>query len=320
MKEEVIICKEVLYEYNYFEKAEGLAGSIKDFFFREVKKKRAVDNVTLCINKGELVGLLGPNGAGKTTLIKMLIGILKPEAGEVYCNGSVPYDREYGFLKKIGVVLGQKSQLSWDLPAMDTLYLLREIYEIPRKVFDERVNDLAEKLNVSDKLRIPVRKLSLGERVKCELICSLIHNPDILFLDEPTLGMDIVSQRFVYDFLNTLNQTKKTTIIFTSHYIQDIENLAQRVILIKEGKIVSDGTLNQLKENYKSERSYVIETDGTKPELDAIGVGMTRISDNKYKVYVDAESAMLKSISLSNVISIGEDKMELDEILESIFG
>ncbi len=316
----MIRCEEVLYEYSYFEKKEGLGGSIKDFFFREVKKKKAVDKVSLSIKRGELVGLLGPNGAGKTTLIKILIGILQPEEGEVRCNGYIPYDRKYEFLKKIGVVLGQKSQLSWDLPAMDTLYLLREIYEIPRKEFDERLDDLAEKLNVKDKLRIPVRKLSLGERVKCELICSLIHNPDILFLDEPTLGMDIVSQRFVYDFLNDINQTRKTTIIFTSHYIQDIENLAKRVVLVKGGKIVSDGTLNQLKENYKTERSYVIETDGTKPELEAVGVGMTKLSDNKYKVFVDAESAVLKSISLSNVVSIDEDKMELDEILESIFG
>ena len=249
----------------------------------------------------------------------MLIGIICPDGGEIKCSDSIPYKREYRFLKKIGVVLGQKSQLNWDLPPIDTLYLLREIYEIPRADFDERLNELAIRLNVLDKLRVPVRKLSLGERVKCELICSLIHNPDVLFLDEPTLGMDIVSQKFVYDFLNHINKNKKTTIIFTSHYIQDIENLANRVILIKSGKIISDTSLEQLKENYKVDRTYVIETDGTRPDLDASGLVMEKLSENKYKVFVESEEAVLKNISLANVISIGEEKMELEEILQSIF-
>lgn len=319
MNNEVIRCKDVSYAYSYFEKKEGVRGALADFFFRKVEKRTAIDSVSLSIKKGELVGLLGPNGAGKTTLIKMLIGIICPDEGEIKCSDSIPYKREYRFLKKIGVVLGQKSQLNWDLPPIDTLYLLREIYEIPRADFDERLNELAIRLNVLDKLRVPVRKLSLGERVKCELICSLIHNPDVLFLDEPTLGMDIVSQKFVYDFLNHINKNKKTTIIFTSHYIQDIENLANRVILIKSGKIISDTSLEQLKENYKVDRTYVIETDGTRPDLDASGVVMEKLSENKYKVFVESEEAVLKNISLANVISIGEEKMELEEILQSIF-
>lgn len=204
----MIKIENLFYSYNSFEKDSGFLGSLKDFFKRREIKKSAIEDFNLEIETGEIVGILGPNGSGKTTLIKLLTGILNPESGNIECEGYIPFKKERGYLKSIGVVIGQKSQLIWDLPAVETLEMLRCIYKIDKVSYRNKLNNMVKLLNLEDKLRIPVRKLSLGERIKFEIICALIHSPKILFLDEPTIGLDITSQRSIHEFLLDIN--KKT--------------------------------------------------------------------------------------------------------------
>ena len=315
----IIECKNVCFSYTYFEKQGGMCGTIKDFFGRQKKKITAINNVDFMVNRGEIVCILGANGAGKTTLMKLLIGILSNEKGDIHCNGYKPYSKDKEYLKSIGVVLGQKSQLIWDLPPIDTLKMLKEIYEIPKKDFEKRLNELVNSLKVSEKLRVPVRKLSLGERVKFELICALIHKPEILFLDEPTLGLDIVSQKFMYEFLQKINRVEKTTILFSSHYIQDIENLAKRVIVIKKGSIISDTSLSELKSQYTDKTSYIVETDGTELSMSMDGASLIKDENNKYRIFVTDKEPIVNFMNLKNVISIHKEEMELEDILVSIF-
>ena len=245
---EIIKCENLNYWYETYEKKSGIKGTLQDLWKRNHKRVMAIKNINISINKGEIVGLLGPNGAGKTTLIKLLTGILEVKSGEILCLNKTPYKKEKNYLKNIGVVMGQKSQLIWDLPAMETLRMLKEIYEIDRKEFEERLEKLLRLLNLKEKVSTPVRKLSLGERIKFELTCSLIHKPQILFLDEPTIGLDITSQYAVYDFLREVNRTENTTIILTSHYMKDIENLCERVVIILKGEKHFDLPLEELKE------------------------------------------------------------------------
>ena len=247
---EIIKCENLNYWYETYEKKSGIKGTLQDLWKRKHKKVMAIKDINVSINKGEIVGLLGPNGAGKTTLIKLLTGILKVKSGEILCLNKTPYKKEKIYLKNIGVVMGQKSQLIWDLPAMETLKMLKEIYEIDRTEFEERLEKLLRLLNLKEKVSTPVRKLSLGERIKFELTCSLIHRPQILFLDEPTIGLDITSQYAVYDFLREVNRTENTTIILTSHYMKDIENLCERVIIILKGEKHFDLPLEELKEKF----------------------------------------------------------------------
>jgi len=247
-RNEIIKCENLNYWYETYEKKSGIKGTLQDLWKRKHKKVMAIKDINVSINKGEIVGLLGPNGAGKTTLIKLLTGILEVKSGEILCLNKTPYKKEKNYLKNIGVVMGQKSQLIWDLPAMETLRMLKEIYEIDRKEFEERLEKLLRLLNLKEKVSTPVRKLSLGERIKFELTCSLIHRPQILFLDEPTIGLDITSQYAVYDFLREVNRTENTTIILTSHYMKDIENLCERVVIILKGEKHFDLPLEELKE------------------------------------------------------------------------
>lgn len=232
--------------YKIYQKEPGFLGSLKSFFSRKYEIVKAVDDVSFEIGEGELIGFIGPNGAGKTTTLKCLSGLLYPTLGKISVLGFTPYQRKNEFLKQISLVMGQKNQLWWDLPAMDSLILNKEIYDVSEKRFTEVVEELSKILEVKDLLKVQVRKLSLGERMKMELIAALIHSPKILFLDEPTIGLDVVMQKKLREFIKEYNIRYKATIILTSHYMGDVEALCKRVIVINHGKILFDGLLEDL--------------------------------------------------------------------------
>src|SRR3989338_5542223 len=246
MSQAVIYVQHLSKRYEYYKKAPGLLASVKSIFHREKLFTDAVKNVSFQIDTGELVGFLGPNGAAKTTTLKILSGILYPPSGEVQVLGYTPWERKPVFQKQFSLVMGQKNQLWWDLPAMETFILNKEIYEIPQKLFDRTVNELGQLLDIIDILEVPVRKLSLGQRMKCELAAALLHQPKVLFLDEPTIGLDVTSQQNIRTFLKKYNEQKKTTILLTSHYMDDIMELCKRVIIVNLGRIVYDGSLQEL--------------------------------------------------------------------------
>ncbi|OGG93252.1 MAG: multidrug ABC transporter ATP-binding protein [Candidatus Lambdaproteobacteria bacterium RIFOXYD2_FULL_50_16] len=225
------------------QKAPGFKGAIQSFFDRQFETKTAIENFDLEVAPGEIIGLLGPNGAGKTTLMKMFTGIIVPSEGSLNVLGTVPHKRSRDFRKQIALVMGQKSQLWWDLPALDSFLLLQKYYEIDKKTFEHRLNELSELLNVTKLLRVHVRKLSLGERMKLELMSSLLHDPKIIFLDEPTIGLDLVAQKNIRDFLLNYHGETGVTLILTSHYMADIQALAKRVVLVLEGQKRFDDSL-----------------------------------------------------------------------------
>lgn len=236
--------------FRTYKKEPGLGGAVRGLFKRTYDAVNAVDNVSFRIEEGEFVGFLGPNGAGKTTTLKMLSGLLHPSGGHAQVLGCVPWERKDEYRRQFALLLGQKNQLWWDLPARDSLELNARIYGLPQDQFRRTVDELASMLSVADKLSTAVRELSLGERMKCELIASLLHQPRVLFLDEPTIGLDVVSQRVVRDFLREHNQKRKTTIILTSHYMADIQELCERVIIIDHGKLFFDGRLNDILDRF----------------------------------------------------------------------
>ncbi len=232
--------------YTYHKKAPGLWSSVTSLFHREQLTTEAVKGISFSVSEGELVGFLGPNGAGKTTTLKMLAGILYPTSGTASVLGYVPWERKTAYQKQFSIVMGQKNQLWWDLPAMESFLLNKEIYEISDQQFDESLDELTTLLNLKDVLNVQARKLSLGQRMKAELTAALLHRPRVLFLDEPTIGLDVVSQEKMREFIRAYNQKKKTTIILTSHYMEDVEALAKRVIIIDRGAIFYDGQLSEL--------------------------------------------------------------------------
>jgi ABC-2 type transport system ATP-binding protein len=232
--------------YRIYKKQPGFWGGVKGLFKREFEETRAADNVSFSIGEGELVGFLGPNGAGKTTTLKMLSGLIYPTGGRARVAGFDPTKRENAYRRLFALVLGQKNQLWWDLPALESFYLLRAIYGLDHKQYQETLDELVTLLGVAPKLNVQVRELSLGERMKMELIAALLHRPRVLFLDEPTIGLDVISQKAVREFLRDYNRRTRTTILLTSHYMADISQLCERVIVIDHGKKIYDGDLDRI--------------------------------------------------------------------------
>ncbi|GAB6991922.1 ABC transporter ATP-binding protein [Paenibacillus pini] len=232
--------------FEYYKKEIGMRQSLKNLFFREKLVKEAVNNVSFSIAEGEVVGFLGPNGAGKSTTLKMLSGILHPTSGSVNVFGYTPWERKKQFKQIFSIVMGQKSQLWPDLPAGESIFLNKCIYQVPDADYRRTLDELSELLDVKELLGVQVRRLSFGERMKMELIASLIHKPKLMFLDEPTIGLDIISQRAVRNFLKYYNEQYRATVILTSHYMRDIEDLCPRAILINSGTIVYDGELKKI--------------------------------------------------------------------------
>ena len=241
----------------------GLKSSVRSLFKRQFNTVKAVDEIDFSIEPGEVVGFLGPNGAGKTTTLKMLSGLLFPTAGQVNVLGYVPSQRKASFLQQITLVMGNRSQLSWDLPALDSFDLQRAIYQIPAEQFKKTCDEFVELLDLKDKVKKPVRNLSLGERMKVEIIASLLHQPKVLFLDEPTIGLDVTMQRRIRSFISEYNQHYGATVLLTSHYMADVEALCKRVIVIHNGKLLFDGNLSKLIERFSAFKTIHVTTTGT---------------------------------------------------------
>lgn len=238
------LCK----HFRTFHRREGVWGSIQNLFVRDYKTVAAVDRVSFSIHRGEMVGYIGPNGAGKSTSIKMLTGILVPTSGEIRVNGFVPYRQRRQYVKTIGVVFGQRTQLWWDIAVIESFKLLRRIYDIPQRDFEARMERFNEILSIRDYLHTPVRKLSLGERMRCDLAAALLHNPPLLFLDEPTIGLDVVAKDHIRQFLRAINREFSTTVLLTTHDLDDIEELCRRIMIIDHGRVLYDGPLADLKQ------------------------------------------------------------------------
>lgn len=241
-------------QFEYYKKELGLRNSIKNLYHREKLIKDAVCDINFDIAEGEFVGFLGPNGAGKTTTLKMLSGILYPTSGKAEVMGYVPWERKKEFKKQFSIVMGQKNQLWWDLPANESFYLNKCIYELEDRAYQETLDELVELLDVKDLLDVQVRRLSLGERMKMELIAALIHRPKVILLDEPTIGLDIISQKKIREFLKVYNKEKKATILLTSHYMNDIEDLCKRVVIINQGKLAYDGDLSHVNDLFSQSK------------------------------------------------------------------
>lgn len=254
--------------YRVSKRESGLGSAVKSFFKRDYTLIEAIKGISFSIGEGEMVGYIGPNGAGKSTTIKILSGILIPDSGTCVVNGQVPWKDRKEYVRQIGVVFGQRSQLWWDIPVMDSFELLQAIYAIPAATYRSKLDELTELLHLEELLKTPTRQLSLGQRMRCELAASLLHDPKLLFLDEPTIGLDAVSKIAVRDFIKKMNEEHKTTVILTTHDMQDIEAITNRVILIGRGQKLMDGTLDDLRAEAASMEPEAGTSDSENEETD----------------------------------------------------
>lgn len=250
------------------ERSSGLAGAIKGLFYRRYRTITALDSISFSVEPGELVGYVGPNGAGKSTTVKILSGIMVPDSGQVTVLGRIPWKNRVEIVRNLGVVFGQRTQLWWDLPVIESFFLLKDIYRIPRRLFDTNIEQLVALLDIDELLNTPVRQLSLGQRMRCDLVAALLHNPQILFLDEPTIGLDATSKLAIRDFIKHINRVYRVTVILTTHDMDDIEALCKRVIVISQGNIFLDGTLEQLRTQVTTERRLIVDLEDQNERID----------------------------------------------------
>lgn len=298
-------------------------GSLKSLVKREYEEVHAVENISFSISPGELVGFIGPNGAGKTTTLKCLSGLLYPSSGNVDVLGYKPFDRKASYLKQISLVMGQKNQLWWDLPPTETFLLNKEIYQIPQDHYRKTLDDLVDLLDIKDILHTPVRKLSLGQRMKCELIAALLHSPKILFLDEPTIGLDVIMQKKLRDFIKEYNYKYKSTVMLTSHYMEDVRQLCSRVIVIDKGQLIFDGKLEELIKEYTQHKLITIILDKPVKKEDIIKLGEIKEYDfPKITISVKREksnkitSKLLKDFP---VLDINIEEENIEDIIRDLF-
>ena len=262
----IIEIKNVTKEFKVLNRREGLKGSIKDLFSRDYKTVRAVDNISMSIQQGEIVGYLGPNGAGKSTTIKMMTGVLEPTSGEILVSGNVPYRSRAKNAQEIGVVFGQRSQLWWALPLVESFRLLKDIYQIPDKDYEDMIALYRSLVDIDPLLHKPVRQMSLGQRTLSDILAAFLHNPKIVFLDEPTIGLDVSMKSKIRTLIHALNQQKNTTVILTTHDMGDVDALCQRIVIIDKGKMLYDNDISHLKGFFGSYRTLRIRVDGSLPE------------------------------------------------------
>jgi ABC-2 type transport system ATP-binding protein len=300
-----------------------MLGSLRSLVRPERVETHAVKGVDLRIERGELIGFLGPNGAGKTTTLKMLSGILFPTSGQSLVLGYVPHRRDPQMLRQISLVMGNKQQLWWDLPAWDSFLVLKELYEVDDAQFKRRVDRLVEALDLGDKVRSQVRKMSLGERMKCELVAALLHNPQIVFLDEPTIGLDVVSQKRIRDFLKEFHAEEGCTILLTSHYMQDVQELCDRVIVIDHGAIVFEGTLDYLSAKFSDSRRLKLTLSEPVDSVDLAKFGkLIEQTDSQVTFEVlRSETAAVTGALLQAlpVIDVAIEEVDIEEVIRDLF-
>lgn len=304
-------------------KQEGPAGALRNIFSRTYKDIEAVKNISFEIEQGELVGFVGPNGAGKTTTMKMLTGILYPTSGSVNVLGYTPFEKHHDYLRQISFIMGQKNQMLWELPATDTFKLNQTIYEIPEKEFKKTLSELVEMLDAQDVIDQPVKTLSLGQRMKAELISTLIHKPKVLFLDEPTIGLDVVAQKNIRDFVEQYQSFYKATILLTSHYMEDVRRLAKRVIIIDHGALLYDGDIEKLIQKYARTKMVEIVVDDmpNTATLEKIGhIESIEYPKIRFRVQRKNVSELVAAIS-KNIpfIDITVEEEKIEDIIRTIF-
>ena len=325
----LIEVKDLTKEFRTFRRREGVLGALQNLFVREYVTVRAVDHVSFAIERGEMVGYIGANGAGKSTTIKVLTGILVPTSGRVVSNGFVPYRERRRYTKHIGVVFGQRTQLWWDIAVIESFKLLKEIYEIPERDYRQRLDLFSDLLNLKEYLHTPVRKLSLGERMRCDLAASLLHNPPLLFLDEPTIGLDVVAKARIREFLKEVNRTEGTTVLLTTHDLSDIEELSKRIIIIDKGHILFDGDLGQMKKRlakynqvkfFLKDRSQVAHL----AQVQTDGVACERVDELTYLIRFDREQhssaeVIRRIVNTFEVRDIFVEEEPIEEIVKRIY-
>jgi ABC-2 type transport system ATP-binding protein len=325
----IIEVKDLTKEFRTFRRREGVLGALQNLFVREYVTVRAVDHVSFAIEPGEMVGYIGANGAGKSTTIKVLTGILVPTSGRVVSNGFVPYRERRRYTKHIGVVFGQRTQLWWDIAVIESFKLLKEIYEIPARDYRQRLDMFSDLLNLREYLHTPVRKLSLGERMRCDLAASLLHNPPLLFLDEPTIGLDVVAKDRIREFMKEVNRTEGTTVLLTTHDLSDIEELSKRIIIIDKGRILFDGDLGQMKKRlakynqvkfFLKDRSQVAHLSRVQSD----GIACQRVDELTYLIRFDREQhssaeVIRQIVNTLEVRDIFVEEEPIEEIVKRIY-
>lgn len=298
------VCK----TYRVAQREAGFKAAAKALIHRRYKTIEALRNVSFSIRDGEMVGYIGPNGAGKSSTIKIMSGILTPDAGKCIINGRIPWKQRRAHVRDIGVVFGQRSQLWWDVPVVDSFELLREIYRVPDKLYRENLERLTRLLDIGGLVKTPVRQLSLGQRQRCEIAAALLHEPKLLFLDEPTIGLDEVSKRAVREFIREQNRLRGTTVVLTTHDMQDIEALTERILLIGHGKILVDGPLSGLQRAYGAKKVMTIWYDGELPELLP---GMVNKNRREGELSVEIDTSVL---SVERALGYFSERTKLSDV------
>ncbi|PYV16445.1 MAG: sugar ABC transporter ATP-binding protein [Acidobacteria bacterium] len=316
-------------EFRSFKRREGVWGAVQNLFVREYVTVRAVDRVSFAIEAGEMVGYIGANGAGKSTTIKMLTGILMPTSGTVVAAGWVPYRDRRRYTRQIGVVFGQRTQLWWDIAVVESFKLLKEIYEISDADYRSRLGLFAEILNLGEYMHTPVRKLSLGERMRCDLAASLLHNPPLLFLDEPTIGLDVVAKERIREFLKEVNRSQRTTVLLTTHDLSDIEELSRRILIIDKGRILFDGDLAEMKKRLAqyNQVKFFLKDRSQIPRLAEVttnGLGLERVDELTYLMRFDRAKHSSADVirTLVNRLEIRDlfvEEEPIEEIVKRIY-
>ena len=301
--------------YKIAKRDKGLMQTMRGLFKRKYEIRKAVDDISFQIKKGEIVGFIGPNGAGKSTTIKMLSGILYPDEGKLGVNGFVPYKQRKQYVKNIGVVFGQKTQLNWDLPLIESFELMKFIYKIPQEKYEENLHKFVKLLDMEDFINQPVRQLSLGQRMRGDIVAALLHSPEVVFFDEPTIGLDVVAKEKIRDFIKYMNKTEQTTIIFTTHDMQDIEKVCDRLIIIDSGKKVYDGSIDEIKTKYAYSKTVeMLLEDGTKQiqTFDVRKVPMNEVMEKLFAKYHIKDIAICEPEIDAIIRDIYEGRVLLD--------